>query len=574
MGGVVGEGEAVAEGEGFAVALEDAADGVGAAGEAVDGVALAADPVGLAGGCSRGGAGEEELAGDLDFYSAGGLFGEEAVAQDAAELPGGGGVEGGEAEGLLLCVDDAEVFNSSHGVCSVLYHRANGDWMPMTAPLSHAERYALGVRARKQVARSAHGAFDAKACPAAPLEVLREAERGRVPRLLKIKQERMVASAFGFFRGAVPIMAADLACQPNTGITTQICGDAHVLNLGAYGGYDGRLVFDINDFDETIRGPFEWDVKRLATSLLLAGRAAGIRRSTRREAVELFTARYRRWMHEFAAMPVLEMVQYQIHRLAEMDPVASILKTAERSTPRKSLVKLTEPDVSGKAAKADAPPRRFRSEPPLLERVPAKEAESVLAALGPYARTLQPERRHFLELYRPVDVAFKVVGTGSVGLRDYCIYFEGAGHEAATDPLFLQVKEETASAYSAYLPEGSAGHTHEGHRVVDGQRAMQLTSDPFLGYTTIDGRDYLVRQLNDHKASLDIATLKPEGLLGYADLCGELLARGHARAGDPVEIAGYLGGSERFDRAVLEFARTYADKTERDWGLLKKMLKG
>ncbi len=433
----------------------------------------------------------------------------------------------------------------------------------MITTLTYAERHALGIRARKQLARSAHGGFDAKACPHKPLEVLKEAEHGRLPKLIKIKHERMAASAFGFFRGAVPIMAADLACHPNTGITTQICGDAHVLNLGAYAGLDGRLVFDINDFDETIRGPFEWDVKRLATSLLLAGRAAGIKRVARHNAVETFTSRYRRSMREFAAMPVIELARYQIHRLGSVEPVASILRTAERSTPLKSLAKLTE-IVNGA--------RRFRSQPPLLERVSAKEAEAVLAALGPYTRTLQPERRHFLAQYRPVDVAFKVVGTGSVGLRDYCIYFEGLARAEGSDPLFLQVKEETASAYEGYLPEGSVGHTHQGHRAVDGQRAMQLTSDPFLGYTTLEGRDYLVRQLNDHKAALDIETLTPQGLLGYADLCGELFARGHARAGDPVAISAYLGNSARFDQAILDFARAYSDKTEHDWGLLKAWL--
>jgi uncharacterized protein (DUF2252 family) len=207
-----------------------------------------------------------------------------------------------------------------------------------------------------------------------------------------------------------------------------------------------------------------------------------------------------------------------------------------------------------------------------LERLEAKEAATVLAALGPYARTLQPERRHFLEQYVPQDVAFKVVGTGSVGLRDYVIYFEGVSRPHGTDPLFLQIKEESASAYAPYLPEGSS-HSHQGHRVMDGQRAMQLTSDPFLGYTTIGGRDFLVRQLNDHKASLNLQALNADSLLGYADVCGELFARGHARAGDPVAIAAYLGTSDRFDRAIHSFAVAYADKTEHDWGLLKKSLK-
>jgi uncharacterized protein (DUF2252 family) len=437
----------------------------------------------------------------------------------------------------------------------------------------------------------------------------------------------MAASPFGFFRGAVPLMAADLACHPNTGLTTQICGDAHVSNLGAYaagaaslssrrlaltgnssagskdtGANDDGLAFDINDFDETLRGPFEFDLKRLATSILLAGRDAGVKRTARRDAVLHFAQQYRRLMHEFAAMPVLELARYQIHRLAHTGPMPAILSQAERATPQKSLKSLTEPatlPATGRLAhpaaassrKAAAPSahssdaasasasRIFRSKPPVLTRLAPAEAATVLASLTLYTRTLQPERRHFLAQYTPQDVAFKVVGTGSIGLRDYCIYLEGSSLPDVPnhDPLFLQIKEEPASAYARYLPEGDA-HTHQGHRVVDGQRAMQLTSDPFLGYTTISDergqpRDYLVRQLNDHKATLDLTTLTADSLLGYADLCGELFARGHARAGDPVAIAAYLGNSPRFDRALLSFARAYADKTERDWSLFKKSLK-
>jgi uncharacterized protein (DUF2252 family) len=443
----------------------------------------------------------------------------------------------------------------------------------LTAPLTNADRNALGLRARKQLARSAHGKFSEAACKSAPLELLHEAERGRIPHLVKIKHDRMAASAFGFFRGAVPIMAADLACHPNTGITTQLCGDAHVLNLGAYAAADGDLAFDINDFDESLRGPFEFDVKRLATSLILAGREAGVKRSARHHAVLHFTEQYRRMMHTFAAMPVLELARYQIHRLASTAPMPDIMEQAERSTPQKILKNLTESAAAREKGNAGAEATRiFRSNPPLLTRLSEKEAALVLASLGPYARTLQPERRHFLEQYVAQDVAFKVVGTGSVGLRDYCVYLEGVSRPHGTDPLFLQIKEEPASAYAAYLPEGSM-HSHQGHRVMDGQRAMQLTSDPFLGYTTIEGRDYLVRQLNDHKASLDLDTLNAESLLGYADLCGELFARGHARSGDPVSIAAYLGASDRFDRAILAFAHAYADKTEKDWSLLKRSMK-
>jgi uncharacterized protein (DUF2252 family) len=446
------------------------------------------------------------------------------------------------------------------------------------APLNHADRQALGLSARKQLARSEHGNFSLDSCKEDPLAILRTAMVGRVPSLIPIKYERMAASPFGFFRGAVPIMAADLACHPNTGITTQLCGDAHVLNLGAFAALDGRLVFDINDFDETIRGPFEYDVKRLATSLILAGRAAGLKRAARRDAVRHFTQQYRTMMQTFAAMPVVELARYQIHRLAATDPIPAILSQAGHSTPQRLLKSITVPaPATARLTAGPAPnsttPRVFHSNPPLLERLSPREAALVLASLSSYSRTLQPERRHFFAQYSPQDVAMKVVGTGSVGLRAYVIYFEGLSRPHGVDPLFLQIKEEPASAYAPYLPEGS-NHTHNGHRVVDGQRAMQLTSDPFLGYTTIEGRDYLVRQLNDHKASLDLEKVTPSALLGYADICGELLARGHARAGDPVTMSAYLGASDRFDHAILRFARLYADKTERDWNLLKRSKEG
>ena len=477
-------------------------------------------------------------------------------------------------------------------------------------PLTHAERLELGRHARKQLGRRAHADFKTETCPANPLTILADSMRGRVPKLIPIKYQRMSASPFGFFRGAVPIMAADLACHPHTDLVTQLCGDAHVENLGAFASLDNRLVFDLNDFDETIRGPFEWDIKRLATSVILAGREAGIRRQDRESAVAAFTSRYRRSMRRFSNMPVLEIARWQIHRLAHIGPMPAIFAQAERSTPQRLLEKLTEP-VDGssasaaatktaakktaatkavaktsaaaakKAAKAPAEEpehigrqrRQFRSQPPLLERVGGADARKALAALDQYSKTLQPERQHFLAQYTPVDVGFKVVGTGSVGLRDYIVYLEGHSRPAHSDPLFLQIKEEPRSGYARYIPDGAAAWTHQGHRVMDGQRAMQLTSDPFLGYTTIDNRDYLVRQLNDHKAGLDLETLTADNLHGYADLCGELLARGHARAGDPVSISAYLGASARFDEAVLGFAHAYADKTERDWKALVSWLK-
>ncbi len=431
----------------------------------------------------------------------------------------------------------------------------------MTQPLSHAERRASGIRARKQLARSAHGSFSERTRTVDPLTLLRNAQAGRIAELVALKYQRMAASPFVFFRGAACIMAADLAAQPNSGIVTQLCGDAHVHNLGAYAAPDGRLVFDINDFDESLPGPFEWDLKRLATSLLLAGREAGIRRTARRRAVEIFAERYRHSMQQFAAMPVLELARYQVHRLRHLAPIARVLDSAERSTPQRLVTRLTERG-------------RFKNNPPLLYSLPEPQASQVLDSLSAYTATLQPERRHFLAQYKPLDVAFKVVGTGSVGLRDYCIYFESSRSAApGADPLFLQLKEEPASAYAPYLPQAAEAYTHQGRRVMDAQRALQLTSDPFLGYTTIDGRDFLVRQLNDHKAGIDIATLCASDLRAYAELCGELFARGHARAGDPVQIAAYLGPSPRFDQALVTFARAYADQTERDHKLLVRWLK-
>jgi uncharacterized protein (DUF2252 family) len=483
--------------------------------------------------------------------------------------------------------------------------------MSLPNPLSAADRAALGAAARKRCPRSGLNGLTLHASSSSPqhdpLALLRASEKDRVQSLVAIKHDRMAASPFGFFRGAVCIMAADLAARPNTGLLTQLCGDAHISNLGAFAvpsaglakGASARLTFDINDFDETIRGPFEFDLKRLATSLILGGRGAGIKSADREEAVLHFTGQYRRLMHKFAAMPIVALAGYQIHRLADIDPMPAILAQAERSTPAKILDSLTEPaptrlahssaassrmsgdhrsveQKSGKHPGRQRSTRIFKSMPPDLKRVTGKERSLVLASLGPYALTLQPERRHFLAQYIPLDVAFKVVGTGSVGLRDYVIYLEGT-HSAHSDPLFLQIKQEAKSAYAPYLPDGDT-YTHQGHRVVDGQRAMQLTSDPFLGYTTVSdakgqARDFLVRQLNDHKAALDLTTLNADGLLGYADLCGEIFARGHARAGDPVAIAAYLGNSDRFDHAILGFAHAYADKTEQDWTALKKSLK-
>jgi uncharacterized protein (DUF2252 family) len=463
------------------------------------------------------------------------------------------------------------------------------------------ERRKLGQAKRKKLARPQNAEFNPKDRLTSPFTLLQRSARGRVPALVKLKYELMMVSPFGYFRGAVPVMAADLAMQPNTGLTVQLCGDAHVRNLGAYAAEDGRLIFDINDFDETFRGPFEWDLKRMAASLFVAGREAGNKDGVCRRAVERCISSYSERMRGYATMPILDVLRHEISRIDQVEPVHLALQKAVRSTPLHTLEQLTElvnpvnpsvvnkkngAEVAAPASKAAKPaggksvalkpsspaamgPRRFRENKPILTRVTGAKADAVIASLKAYKSTLEPQRQHFLDQYRPIDVAFKVVGTGSVGLRDYCIYFEGNG---PSDPLFLQIKEEAQSAYAPYLTDPKVAR-HQGQRVVEGQRFIQRGTDPFLGYTTIAGRDYLVRQLNDHKGSIELTDLCDDGLLEYAQLCGELLARGHTRSGDPRQIAGYLGAGEGFADALATFGRIYADQTERDWTALKKAKK-
>lgn len=423
------------------------------------------------------------------------------------------------------------------------------------------ERRNLGQSRRKQLGRQQNDQLNIKARKATPISLLERVERGRVPALVKLKHRLMAASPFGYFRGAAPVMAADLAVVPNTGLEAQLCGDAHVRNLGAFAAPDGRLVFDINDFDETTRGPFEWDLKRMAASLVLAARESRHKEAAARLAVEECILRYCEHMRAFARMPLLEVGRFQVHRLGDVQPVHQALLKAERATPFHTLAQFTEP-TPGKPGG----PRCFKQIEDCLWRITGAKAEQVLEAIGTYQQILEPQRQHLLSLYRPIDVAFKVVGTGSVGLRDYCIYFEGNG---PGDPLFLQIKEEAVSAYSPYLPTAHPV-SHNGQRVVNGQRAMQVQSDPFLGWTNIGSRQYLVRQLNDHKGSIELTDLAGSALTAFGEVCGELLARGHARSGDPVVIAGYLGNGQAFAESLARFGGLYADQTEKDWQALRR----
>jgi len=428
------------------------------------------------------------------------------------------------------------------------------------------ERRALGQTRRKQVGRHQHEVLHAKARPVTALELVARSMRGRVPALIPLKYQLMAESPFGYFRGAAPVMAADLAQLPSTGIVSQLCGDAHVRNLGAFAAPDGRLVFDLNDFDETIRGPFEWDLKRMAASLVLAGRAAGNKESSARKAAAACIERYAEQMRAFARMPQLEVNRFLVHRIDLAKPVHDALSKAERATPLHAFEKLTMSVSSRPISSGSSAQRRFKEMKPMLWRVTGGRAAAVVASLGPYREMLEPQRQHLLDFYRPVDVAFKVVGTGSVGLRDYVIHLEGNG---PGDPLFLQIKEEVASAYAQYLPDAHPA-AHNGKRTAEGQRFMQIQTDPFLGWTHIGSRQYLVRQLNDHKGSIAIEDLAGANLKAYAEVCGELLARGHARSGDAQTIAGYIGTGSAFPEAIAEFGTAYADQTVKDWEELKR----
>jgi uncharacterized protein (DUF2252 family) len=426
-----------------------------------------------------------------------------------------------------------------------------------TPPPSPRERSAAGKRLRQRLPRQAHAEWHIKHDGQERLAPLWDATRGRLPRLIPEKYRRMRVSPFAFFRGAAPLMAADLAAAPVTGITVQICGDAHVRNLGAYQALDGKIVFDLNDFDETIQGPWEWDVKRLATSLVLAGAEAGHSQSRCEGSVRRFVRAYRKYLRLFATMRFATLGKYLISRQHGNPLLDEIFREAERVTPLRNLQKLTV--HRGQRY-------RFHDRPPLLEPVSDRVAAEVVTALRPYRETLIASRRHTLERYRPIDVAFKVVGTGSVGTRDYVVLMFGNG---VTDPLFIQVKQELASCYVPYLRRVPP-LSHEGRRVAEGQQMMQTLSDPFLGYTRFGGHDYLVRQLADHKAAFNPAAFTRRTLVEYSVLCGEVLAKGHARTGDAAFLAGYTGKSAKLDDAISEFAATYADQVRRDYRLFLK----
>jgi uncharacterized protein (DUF2252 family) len=447
------------------------------------------------------------------------------------------------------------------------------------APASAGERAAAGKMAREKVPRSSHGEWEPQARRRDPVKVLEDQAKSRVPELVPIRYGRMLASPFTFFRGAAAIMAMDLAKTPESGLHVQACGDAHLSNFGVFAAPDRSLVMDVNDFDETLPGPWEWDLKRLAASFAIAGRDRDFTPRETRIAV-LTTARaYREAMREFATMRNLDVWYARLDVESLLGDLAKVADKKQMRAVQRNVAKAQKKN-SLKAFDrlvrvADGEPRII-SDPPLL--VPARELldegqqqefeERMRELLGRYRESLKGDRRHLFDSYRFVEMARKVVGVGSVGTRAWVLLMMGRDGQ---DPLFLQAKEAEASVLEPYI--GESGFGNHGERVVEGQWLMQAASDILLGWLPAIGfddreRDFYVRQLWDGKRSVDVDTLPPEGLALYGRVCGWTLARAHARSGDRIAIGAYLGKGDAFDRAIAEFSERYADQNELDYAAL------
>jgi uncharacterized protein (DUF2252 family) len=444
-----------------------------------------------------------------------------------------------------------------------------------------AERQARGRAARSELPRSAHGAWEPASIRRDPVELLEEQARTRLPELVPIRYGRMLVSPFTFFRGAAYIMAADLADGARTGIHTQLCGDAHLSNFGFFAAPDRRLVFSINDFDETLPGPFEWDVKRLAASFAVAARDLGFGEGTRHSVVLTTTRAYREAMARFAAMRNIDVwyMRLDADRIAQRFSGKLTAKTKRRI--KADLAKARTRDsvrALAKLCRTVDGELRIVGNPPLITPIedvlPGAEEEHLNAVIRrmihTYAESLSPDRRELLERYRYVHAARKVVGVGSVGTRAWILLLIGRDHG---DPLFLQFKEAQASVLEPFL--GKSRFQQHGERIVAGQRMMQAAADIMLGWErieTIDGetKDFYIRQLWDAKGSAEIEVMNPAGLTAYGVICGWTLARAHARSGDAVAITAYLGPGEPFDKAMGSFSETYADQNERDYQALRR----
>ena len=447
--------------------------------------------------------------------------------------------------------------------------------------LTVAERAGRGKAARADVQRSSHADWEPQADRPDPVELLEEQGRARVPELVPIRYGRMLVSPFTFYRGAAYLMASDLSRGPRTGLHTQLCGDAHLSNFGAFAAPDRRLVFSINDFDETLPGPFEWDVKRLVASFAVAARDRGFDDEARHSITVGVGRSYRTTMAELAGMRNLDLWYARI----DLEDVLARLTEDVSDAQTRRLEKNVEKTRTKDSLKAFAKltglvdgALRIIGDPPLVtpieDLVPEAELhrleEFLRGVIRSYRQTLSDDRRRLLESFRYVHLARKVVGVGSVGTRAYIMLLLGRDDG---DPLFLQFKEAQASVLEPFL--GKSAYGNHAQRVVEGQRLTQAASDIMLGWIRTEGldgleRDFYIRQLWDAKGSAQVELMDPRAMKIYADVCGWTLARAHARCGDPVAIAAYLGKSDTFDRALASFAEAYADQNERDYAALKK----
>jgi uncharacterized protein (DUF2252 family) len=434
---------------------------------------------------------------------------------------------------------------------------------------SRRDRFRSGKALRRQIPRSSHAAWSPSQNRPDPIQLLEASNRWRVPRLVPIRFGRMSLSPFAFLRGAAAIMAMDLAATPQTGLRVQLGGDAHLSNFGIFGTPERNEVFDCNDFDETLPGPWEWDIKRLAVSLVVAGRQNGFSRAVNRRIALRAVGSYRQAMNTFGSMRYLDIwyshldprnVSPQVARRARK-AVDRYAKEARGRTGLHLVPKLTQ-RIGGRY--------QIRDQPPLVVHYSNQEESEVSHTLfDVYLGTLSEERRMLLERYHPVDVAQKVVGVGSVGTECSIMLLEG--DRGSDDPLLLQIKQALPSALEPYA--GPSRFENHAERVVAGQRMIQEASDIFLGWSSIGERDYYVRQLRDLKYAAEPASMGPKLLAGHGELCGAALARAHARTGDPARIAGYLGTKDPFDQAVARFAETYADQTQRDHAALLRAIR-
>mgnify|MGYP000617916289 FL=1 len=431
-------------------------------------------------------------------------------------------------------------------------------------PISRAERYALGRNLRHRVPRRTLAEWSPPAGRPDPIGLIEENHQGRLEELLPIRVGRMMASPYGFLRGTAVVMAEDVARLPSTGITPVVCGDAHLGNFGFYASPERDLVIDLNDFDEAHPGGWEWDLRRLVASIWVAGRQNGASEDQLATAVRSCVSAYRQELRRLADEPLFgrSFTRLDVDRLAGQT-AGPLQQEVERSAARarsrtsdRALPRFTE-EIDGQ--------RRIVAEPPLITRLPDDEADALAEALDDYLATLSTHWRRVLGGYTLLDVAQKVVGVGSVGLRAYVALLEGSSEE---DVVFLQLKQARRSVLARYVHGESAWHAHQGQRVVEYQQALQTVSDPLLGWTTVQGRQFYVRQFRNMKGTIPLDAMDAAALVDYAGVVGQLLAKGHARTSGASMIAGYLGGSARVDDALCEFARRYADQTEADHALL------